>query len=84
MKKLGAKYEQDSVLYKPGGDKDAMLIGTNHTANWPGFDKEEKVGRWKPNKSGEFYSKMRGRNFVFESVEEPLGMMGRWAKSLAN
>ena len=36
------------------------------------------------NKSGEFYSKMRGRSFVFESVEEPLGMMGRWAKSLVN
>jgi hypothetical protein len=27
---------------------------------------------------------LRGRSFVFESVEEPLGMMGRWAKSLAN
>ena len=84
IKKLGAKYEQDSVLYKPGGDKDAMLIGTNHTADWPGFDKEEITGKWKPNKSGEFYSKMRGRSFVFESVEEPLGMMGRWAKNLAN
>ena len=83
IKKLGAKYDQDSVLYKPGGNNDAALVGTNHSG-WPGFDKEETVGRWRPNKSGEFYSKMRGRSFVFESVEEPLGMMGRWAKNLVN
>ena len=68
-KKVGKKYDQDSVLYKDAGDDQlAILIGTNGTA-WPGMNKEVELGKWHPNRVPEFYSKMRGGTFAFESVQ---------------
>tara|TARA_B100001094_G_scaffold84962_1_gene81319 strand:- start:412 stop:1005 length:594 start_codon:yes stop_codon:yes gene_type:complete len=68
-KKMGKKYGQDSVLVKPAGaDEDAILVGTN-AAKWPGLGKIEKLGKWHPNRTPEFYSKMRGGTFAFESFE---------------
>ena len=70
LKKEGQKFDQDSVLYK-GADDKAVLIGTAE-GRWPGLDKEEVVGDWKPNVVGQFYTKLRGHGtFVFESFDEP-------------
>ena len=68
-KKMGKKYNQDSVLVKPpGAEAGAILVGTN-AASYPGLGKTEKLGKWHPNRVPEFYSKMRGGTFAFESFE---------------
>lgn len=67
LKKLGKKYNQDSIFFKSGDQENAILIGTNSDA-WPGLNKKVSVGKWHPSKSGEFYSEMKGRTFVFEKA----------------
>jgi hypothetical protein len=42
--------------------------------------KEVSVGEFKPMKVGEFYSKMRGRTFVFESYGEQMSWMEAYAE----
>jgi hypothetical protein len=67
--KLGEKYEQDSITYAPAGNKEFYLIGTNKCpAGYPGYHKELELGKPLFGKNGEFYSKVNGRPFVFESV----------------
>ena len=51
----GKKYNQDSVLYKHPSSKTAQLIGTNHS-DYPGMDKEDDIGEFKPNKAAMFHS----------------------------
>ena len=77
LKKSGAKYDQDSVLYKEASSEDAILIGTT-SGRWPGMNTEINVGKWKPNSIGSYYTKMKGhRTFTFESVQAPEGLMSR-------
>lgn len=77
VKKMGAKFNQDSVLYKNADDEDAFLIGTV-AGRWPGKDVEHRAGKFVPQKIGMFYTKMRNhRTFVFESVVELEGLMSR-------
>lgn len=83
LKTLGSKYDQDSVLFKNGEEDEVFLVGTNNTG-WPGKGKKESVGRWKPNKAGEFYSKMKGRTFVFESAWVQDTVFSAWGKRLSN
>lgn len=85
LKKAGAKYNQDSILYKPFDKKDAVLIGTQATdedgnsVDFPGLGKEVSVGEFKPMKINQFYSKMRGKTFVFESYGTQMGWMEAYA-----
>lgn len=81
--KLGKKYDQDSVLYKPPDETDAYILGTSSGA-WSGLGNVEKVGKWTPNKIGEFYTKWKGRNFVFESISEPMTISEIRAEKLKN
>jgi hypothetical protein len=73
LKKMGAKFNQDSVLYKPFDNKNASLIGTQakdeegNDVEFPGLGKEISVGEFKPMKINQFYSRMKGKPFVFES-----------------
>lgn len=84
LKKLGVKYDQDSILYKSSDTENAILIGTN-TTGFPGKDKEDVLGKWKPNKLGKFFSKMKGdRTFIFEEAVEEMGMLGKWAEYIAD
>lgn len=74
LKKYGAKYNQESVLYKPFNSDRAYLIGTSDVDEdgnpvKPGLGVEEDQGEFVPNKLGRFYSKMKGKPFVFESYE---------------
>jgi len=70
LRRLGAKYDQDSILYVPH-KKDAMLIGTSkRDTAWPGMNKIEVVGKAKFGQAlGKFFSRINGRVFAFESME---------------
>jgi hypothetical protein len=69
---LGEEFEQDSITYQEK-DGDYYLIGTNRCPNgYPGYGKKIKLGKPIYGKSGEFHSKIRGRPFVFESIESNL------------
>jgi hypothetical protein len=77
LQNVGVKYDQDSVLYKDSKSDEAILIGTA-SGRWPGLKVEVKVGKWKPNAIGSYYTKMKGhRTFAFESVEAPESLMSR-------
>lgn len=85
LKKVGSKYNQDSILYKQYDSKNAVLIGTQgrdedgNSVDFPGMGNEVSVGEFKPMKINQFYSKMRGRSFVFESYGEQMGWMEAYA-----
>lgn len=78
LKRMGVKYNQDSVLYKDASEEQAVLIGTA-SGRWPGLNVEHKVGTWHANKIDNYYTQMKGhRSFRFESVESPEGLMSRY------
>ena len=65
LEEHGAKYEQDSVLYKPHYSTDAHLITTSG-------EKKGSImsaGKWHPSRIGEYYSALKnGKTFTFESI----------------
>lgn len=65
--KLGRYFCQDCILYKEK-DKDAVLIGTNYS-DYPGYNKVVRLGKFNGGREGEFYSRVNGRPFLFESFE---------------
>ena len=87
LKKAGAKYNQDSIFYKKFDDT-AVLIGTKskdedgNAVTFPGKNTEFTVGKFQPMKMGQFYSKMRGKPFVFESYEEAQGFFEKWLNNI--
>jgi len=70
---LGSEFEQDSITYQ---NKDGVyyLISTNECEEgYPGFGKigvEVKLGKPIFGKDGEFHSKVNGRPFVFEDIDD--------------
>lgn len=76
---LGRLFDQDSVLFVPQGGKDAYLIGTSQRSDaWPDFGKREVVGSSKFGKvAGQFLSRVRNREFAFESVQFPDTVNGK-------
>lgn len=80
---LGKRFDQDSVLIVPKGGKGAYLLGTSKRDDaFPDFGKSVKVGSSRFGKAaGEFLSRVRGREFAFEAVEEPHTVNGKrgWA-----
>lgn len=90
LRKCGAEFNQDAILFKPFDSENAVLIGTSgededgNEVKFPGLGKEVVAGRWHPSKIGEFYSKLRnGRTFVFEGTKNVPNVFGRWAKRLS-
>lgn len=73
LKTLGVKFDQDSVMIIPKGGKGAYLLGTSDRDDaFPSKGEKITVGSGKFGKtSGEFLSKIRGRNFAFENIELP-------------
>lgn len=68
LKKFGQKYDQDSITFNSVSEGKYYLIGTSKREDsYPGFGKEIKLGKPMFGKSGEFYSSVNGRPFVFES-----------------
>ena len=93
LKKHGAAYDQDSILHKAAGEKDAKLIGTSgRESAWPSHHEEVSVGEWHPNRAGEFHSALHNKKtFQFSESFESRGLVethgsnffGEWAKYLA-
>lgn len=65
---LGKKYDQDSVTFASVKDGEYYLIGTNKSG-YPGYGNRVVLGSAMFGKNGEFFSSIRGRPFVFESVD---------------
>lgn len=84
--KLGRLYDQDSILsvqYNQPG----VLIGTSKREDaFPDYNQKHVVG--KPifgDAKGQFFSRVRGRKFAFESAndaERPMTYNGKWAMAL--
>lgn len=80
LMKMGVKFNQDSVLYKPATLDNAILIGTA-SGRYPGLGVESDVGKFHPQRMGKFYSQLRnGKTFVFESVELVENLLSRFYK----
>lgn len=84
--KLGRLYDQDSILSVPF-EKKGYLYGTSKRDDaFPDYSQKVVVG--KPvfgDAKGEFFSRVKGRKFAFESYEEaskPQTRHGKWALSL--
>ena len=73
--KFGLEFEQDSITFQ-AKDGDYYLISSNKCGDgYPGngiVGKEVKLGKPFFGKDGEFHSKVNGRPFVFESINEDL------------
>ena len=73
--KFGLEFEQDSITFQ-AKDGDYYLISSNKCSDgYPGngiVGKEVKLGKPLFGKDGEFHSKINGRPFVFESINEDL------------
>ena len=65
VEKLGKKYDQDSVLIQRKKGGSATLKGTNKS-DWPGYKKNEKTGKMKPGRTGEFDTKIKKKTFTYE------------------
>lgn len=78
LRQLGEKYDQDSILSIRNGK--GVLIGTSKREDsFPPYGIFETVGKGKYGKrSGAFFSRIRGREFAFESIE-PTTRNGKWA-----
>lgn len=68
LKQEGEKYNQDSVLYKPFGDDHAYLIGLKDGV-FPGLGVKHDSGIFHPNRAGEYFSLLKGKPFMFESIQ---------------
>jgi len=69
LKKLGKKYDQDSIIYKPFDSENALLIGTtSRSGAYVSKDQEMDIGKFRPQRAGEMYTRMKGQTFTFESV----------------
>ena len=84
--KLGRLYDQDSILSVPF-EKKGYLYGTSKRDDaFPDYSQKVVVG--KPvfgDAKGEFFSRVKGRKFAFESANEvdiPNTRHGKWAMSL--
>lgn len=68
LKKAGAKYQQDAVIFKPWNTTTASLIFMSNPS------KLEPIGTFSmnPQNIGKMYSKFKGHEFVFHSIAEQI------------
>lgn len=77
LTRMGVKFNQDSVFYKSASSPSGILIGTA-SGRYPGLGTEVEVGKFSPQKVGQYYTRMKGdRTFTFESVDFPENLMSR-------
>lgn len=75
LRKMGAKYEQDAVVYKPWDSQSANLVFMSNPSVL------EPLGPFsmKPKDIEDMYSKFKGYKFVFQSLSEQRSFMSRLA-----
>lgn len=81
---LGKRYDQDSILMVPKGGVGAYLVGTTNRDNsFLSMGQKSVVGNSRFGKvAGMFLSRVRNREFAFESVEIPDSIGGKRAMHL--
>ena len=70
---LSEYFNQDSFIYKPKGTLNAVYVGTNNSSYppfSPGYGMEEPCGKFTKKVGLDFYSKIRGNEYVFESSSD--------------
>lgn len=82
LRKLGEEWEQDSILFIPKGATKTKLWGTTQKQDIkPSYGQSDTKETLKLGKANEFYTSIRNRPFVFESIEYeysmPDGVFGR-------
>jgi hypothetical protein len=92
MLNFGNEFDQESILFKPYGERRAYLIGAiDHDENgvkvWPGKGNEVVAGdsgELKPMQGGMFSTIMwkNKKHFKFESVENSKSFFGSWSDFL--
>ena len=77
--KMGELFDQDSVMIIPVGGQNAFLYGTSkRDSSYPSYGESEVVGSGKYGQaSGQFLSKIQGRQFAFEDVQPPQTINGK-------
>ena len=84
--KLGRLYDQDSILSVQCGEKGYLYGTSKRDDGFPDYNQKVVVG--KPvfgDAKGEFFSRVKGRKFAFESANEvgkPMTYNGKWALTL--
>ena len=75
LKKMGAKYGQDAVLYKPWNSKTVNLVFMSNPSELT------PLGPFSldPASIGKMYSKFKGHKFVFKQMSESRGFFSRLA-----
>ena len=66
MKKLGKKYDQDSVLIQQSKKKGGNLHGTTKAGERQVKDWGKKVGHMRPGRSGEMQTRVKNKTFTYE------------------
>jgi hypothetical protein len=66
MKKLGKKYDQDSVLIQQSKKKGGNLHGTTKAGEKQVKSWGKKVGSMKPGRSGEMQTRVKNKTFTYE------------------
>lgn len=67
VRKLGKKYDQDAILFKPAGEDIGYAYGTSKRDDaWPSFGKKERLGKVHWGVRGEYYTKLRDGYFTFK------------------
>lgn len=70
LKVFGKHFMQDSILFIPKGGTYAELHGTSNCPQaYPGMGQKQKFGKRGLGKAGEFFTRINGRVFNFESVD---------------
>lgn len=75
LRKMGKKYEQDAIIYKPWNSESANLVFMSNPSQL------EPLGPFsmKPQDIEDMYSKFKGYKFVFKSLSEQRSFMSRLA-----
>jgi len=77
LKKLGEKYDQDSITFSSVKEGKYYLVGTSKRDNsYPGYGVKNVLGKPMFGKDGMFCSEIKGRPFVFsESLNEETNLI---------
>lgn len=90
LKKLGMKYDQDSILIITKQGKEIYLYGTNNS-EFPGKNQKHKLGTASYGSiTSEYFTKVGGRAFEFKQLKEsvnydhnlPSTAKGLWCKKM--
>lgn len=66
--RLSEWYNQDTFLYKPKGEPEAVLVGTNDD-DFVGYGNSRPAGQFAKNVQGDFMSRLKNKGYAFVSED---------------